>query len=132
MEKDMKMAAQMAIDEIEQLLPPMDYEEQTENAGRHHALNEYGLELFKAGVDWALAMLWRDPSELPQDCKELLIDDGFGNIHRCEKRGDYVEDLDDGLPLTNDEISQFISAETLKKTLDEGFSDKARRLMNSW
>ena len=126
MEKDMKMAAQMAIDEIEQFLPPMDYEEQTENAGRHHALNEYGMELFKAGVDWALAMLWRDPSELPQDCKELLIDDGCGTYHHCEKRGDYVEDLDDGLPLVNDEICQFISVETLKKTLKDGFCDKAR------
>ncbi len=127
METDMKMAAQGAIDLIEQTLPPMDYEEVTENAGRIHALNEYGLELFRSGVDWVLEMLWRDPSEAPDVCDEILIRDDHGRIHRCEKRGGYVEDKDDHLPLINDEIGEIISMESLKKTLDEGFYDKAKR-----
>lgn len=127
MEKDMKMAAQAAIDLIEQTLPPMDYEEVTENAGRIHALNEYGHEIFQKGVDWVLEMLWQDASEIPDTCEELLIRDDHGKIRRCKKHSDYVEDLDDGLPLLNDEICEFISIETLGKTLAEGLYDKAKR-----
>ncbi len=122
MEKDMKQAAYAEMDRIGS--------HETPYRGTVDELEVYEpddmVRMFQKGVEWALAMLWHDPSELPKNCKELLIDDGLGNLHRCEKRGDYVEDLDDGIPLINDEISQFISAETLKKTLDEGFSDKAR------
>ena len=127
MEKDMKMAAQAAIDLIEQTLPPMDYEEVTENAGRIHALNEYGHEIFQKGVDWVLEMLWQDASEIPDNCNCILIRDFLGKIRRCEKRGDYVEDLDDHLPLVKDEICEFISIESLGKTLAEGLYDKVKR-----
>jgi len=120
MEKDMKMAAQMAIDEIEQLLPPMDYNEETENAGRHHALNEYGLDLFKAGAKWALEMLWSDLTEAPEKSDGIIILDDRDEIRQCKKDGSYYEDKKDGLPMLNDEVCSFISIESLHKKLTEG------------
>lgn len=120
MEKEIKMAAQMAVDEIEQLLPPMDYEEVTENAGRHHALNEYGLDLFKAGAEWALKMLWSDLTEAPEKSDGILILDDREKIRICKKDGSYYQDKEDGLPMMNDEVCSFISIESLHKKLKEG------------
>ena len=119
----MKMAAQMTIDEIEQLLPPMDYEEQSENAGRHHALNEYGHDLFKAGVRWVLDMLWSDLAEVPDKSDGILILDDRGKIRQCKKDGCYYEDKADGLPLLEDEVCSFISIESLHKKLSAGLWD---------
>lgn len=120
MEKEIKMAAQMAVDEIEQLLPPMDYYEESENAGRHHALNEYGLYLFKAGAKWALEMLWSELTEAPDRSDGILILDDRDKIRLCKKYGSYYEDKKDGLPMMNDEVCSFISIESLHKKLKEG------------
>lgn len=119
METEVKMAAQMAVDKIEQLLPPMDYEEETENAGRHHALNEYGLDLFKAGAKWALEMLWSDPAEMPDVCQAILINSN-DKIRMCSKNCNYIEDRADGLPLLDGEVDSFIDSESLFRKLNEG------------
>lgn len=119
MEKDIKQAAQYAVDGIEMLLPPMDYYEESENAGRHHALNEYGLDLFKAGAEWALEMLWSDPAEIPDVCQAILIKSN-DKIRMCSKNGDYIEDRADGLPLLEGEVDSFIDSESLFRKLNEG------------
>lgn len=74
-----------------------------------------------------LEMLWQDASEIPDVCNNILIRDFLGKIRRCRKNGDYVEDLDDGLPLLHDDVCEFISIDSLKKKLENGFYDKARR-----
>lgn len=123
MEKDMKQAAYSELAKIES--------HTTLNKGTSDEIEVFEpddmLKMFRKGVDWVLEMLWQDASEIPDTCEELLIRDDHGKIRRCKKHSDYVEDLDDGLPLLNDEICEFISIETLGKTLAEGLYDKAKR-----
>lgn len=123
MEKDMKQAAYSELAKIES--------HTTLNKGTSDEIEVFEpddmLKMFRKGVDWVLEMLWQDASEIPDTCEELLIRDDHGKIRRCKKHCDYVEDLDDGLPLLNDEICEFISIETLGKTLAEGLYDKVKR-----
>ena len=119
MEKDMKQAAYSELVKIDM------------NKGTSDKVGVYKpddmVKMFRKGVDWVLEMLWYDASEIPDNCSCILIRDFLGKIRRCEKRGDYVEDLDDHLPLVKDEICEFISIESLGKTLAEGLYDKAKR-----
>lgn len=119
MEKDMKQAAYSELAKIDM------------NKGTSDKVGVYKsddmVKMFRKGVDWVLEMLWHDAREIPDTCEELLIRDDHGKIRRCKKHGDYVEDLDDGLPLFNDEICEFVSIESLGKTLAEGLYDKVKR-----
>ena len=68
--KKIEEAAQGAADLYEQDLPIMSYDEDTEVDGQHHFCQEFGAELFKDGVKWAinefLKGLWHDASEEPK------------------------------------------------------------------
>lgn len=68
--KKIEEAAQGAADLYEQDLPIMSYNEDTEVDGQHHFCQEFGAELFKDGVKWAinefLKSLCHPASEVPQ------------------------------------------------------------------
>ena len=63
-------AARRAADLYEQDLPIMSYNEDTEVDGQHHFCQEFGAELFKDGVKWAInefqKSLCHPASEVPQ------------------------------------------------------------------
>lgn len=67
--KKIEEAAHGAADLYEQDLPIMSYNEDTEVDGQHHFCQEFGAELFKDGVKWAinefLKDLWHPASEKP-------------------------------------------------------------------
>ncbi len=69
-DKKIEKAARGAADLYEQDLPLMSYNEDTEVDGQHHFCQEFGAELFKDGVKWAinefLNSLWHPASEKPQ------------------------------------------------------------------
>lgn len=68
--KKIEEAAQGAADLYEQDLPIMSYNEDTEVDGQHHFCQEFGAELFKDGVKWAInefmKSLCHPASEVPQ------------------------------------------------------------------
>lgn len=53
-DKKIDEAARGAADLYEQDLPMMSYDEDTEVDGQHHFCQEFGAELFKDGVKWAI------------------------------------------------------------------------------
>ena len=59
-DKKIEEAARGAADLYEQDLPIMSYEENTEVDGQHHFCQEFGAELFKDGVHWAINELLKD------------------------------------------------------------------------
>ena len=88
--KKIEEAAQGAADLYEQDLPIMSYNEDTEVDGQHHFCQEFGAELFKDGVKWAinefLKGLWHDASEEPDVRHKTII---------ClYKDGDICQDYD--------------------------------------
>lgn len=76
-EKKIEEAAQGAADLYEQDLPIMSYEEDTEVDGQHHFCQEFGAELFKDGVNWAinefLKDLWHQTDEKPEKNRTCLV-----------------------------------------------------------
>lgn len=62
----------------EQDLPIMSYYEDTEVDGQHHFCQEFGAELFKDGVKWAIEQflkdLWHPASEEPREFAEVLAE----------------------------------------------------------
>lgn len=70
-DKKIEVAAREAADLYEQNLPIMSYNEDTEVDGQHHFCQEFGAELFKEGVKWAinefLKDLWHPTSEVPRN-----------------------------------------------------------------
>lgn len=81
--KKIEEAAQGAADLYEQDLPIMSYYEDTEVDGQHHFCQEFGAELFKDGVQWAinefLKDLWHPADEEPNKSKSDIITLGFDN-----------------------------------------------------
>lgn len=81
-EKKIEEAAQGAADLYEQDLPTMSYNEDTEVDGQHHFCQEFGAELFKDGVNWAinefLKNLWHPASEEPKYDKQITYIWGNG------------------------------------------------------
>ena len=84
-DKKIEEAARGAADLYEQDLPIMSYDEDKEIDGQHHFCQEFGAELFKDGVKWAinefLKDLWHPISEEPVKDKPFLYQtlyDGFG------------------------------------------------------
>lgn len=77
-EKKIEEAAKGAADLYEQDLPVMSYYEDTEVDGQHHFCQEFGAELFKDGVQWAinefLKDLWHPASEAPDLDKRILYE----------------------------------------------------------
>lgn len=77
-DKKIEEAAQGAADLYEQDLPVMSYNEDTEVDGQHHFCQEFGAELFKDGVKWAinefLKDLWHPASEEPIESAEVLAE----------------------------------------------------------
>ena len=82
-EKKIEEAARGAADLYEQDLPIMSYNEDTEVDGQHHFCQEFGAELFKDGVNWALEQflkdLWHPNTEEPDKSKSDIITLGFDN-----------------------------------------------------
>lgn len=76
-DKKIEEAARGAADLYEQDLPIMSYDEDTEVDGQHHFCQEFGAELFKDGVKWAinefLKGLWHDASKVPKERNENII-----------------------------------------------------------
>lgn len=87
--KKIEEAAQGAADLYEQDLPIMSYNEDTEVDGQHHFCQEFGAELFKDGVKWAinefLKSLCHPASEVPQIGRGRVlvysIDCGYRNFY---------------------------------------------------
>lgn len=77
-EKKIEEAAKGAADLYEQDLPIMSYYEDTEVDGQHHFCQEFGAELFKDGVKWAIEQflkdLWHPASEEPREFAEVLAE----------------------------------------------------------
>ena len=88
-EKKIEKAARGAADLYEQDLPIMSYYEDTEVDGQHHFCQEFGAELFKDGVQWAinefLKDLWHPANEEPERNKKLLGYDIDGYSIYCWK-----------------------------------------------
>lgn len=82
-EKKIEEAARGAADLYEQDLPIMSFYEDTEVDGQHHFCQEFGAELFKEGVRWAinefLKDLWHPNTEEPDKSKSDIITLGFDN-----------------------------------------------------
>lgn len=80
-DKKIEGAARGAADLYEQDLPLMSYNEDTEVDGQHHFCQEFGAELFKDGVKWAinefLKDLWHSNTEEPDKSKSDIITLGF-------------------------------------------------------
>lgn len=76
--KKIEEAAQGAADLYEQDLPIMSYYEDTEVDGQHHFCQEFGAELFKDGVNWAIKQfledLWHPAIEAPDLDKRILYE----------------------------------------------------------
>ena len=85
-DKKIEEAAQGAADLYEQDLPVMSYYEDTEVDGQHHFCQEFGAELFKDGVKWAinefLKNLWHQKDEEPEGYDEwILLHYNVGNYY---------------------------------------------------
>ena len=86
-EKKIEETAQRAADLYEQDLPLMSYNEDTEVDGQHHFCQEFGAELFKDGVKWAinefLKDLWHDVFEehIPRGKKVIVEYTSKGGIY---------------------------------------------------
>ena len=98
-EKKIEEAAKGAADLYEQDLPTMSYYEDTEVDGQHHFCQEFGAELFKDGVQWAiqefLKDLWHPASEEPDVRHKTIIclyDDG--NISQDNEVYDVATEYD--------------------------------------
>lgn len=82
-EKKIEETARGAADLYEQDLPTMSYYEDTEVDGQHHFCQEFGAELFKDGVKWAIEQflkdLWHPNTEEPDKSKSDIITLGFDN-----------------------------------------------------
>lgn len=76
-DKEIEEAAQGAADLYEQDLPVMSYNGDIEVDGQHHFCQEFGAELFKDGVKWAInefiKNLWHPASEEPEKNRRCLI-----------------------------------------------------------
>lgn len=87
--KKIEEAAQGAADLYEQDLPIMSYNEDTEVDGQHHFCQEFGAELFKDGVKWAInefpKSLCHHASEVPQIGRGRILaysrDCGYRNLY---------------------------------------------------
>lgn len=85
-DKKIDEAARGAADLYEQDLPMMSYDEDTEVDGQHHFCQEFGAELFKDGVKWAInefiKNLWHPASEEPKRHSYIMFkttnNNGFG------------------------------------------------------
>lgn len=91
--KKIEEAAQGAADLYEQDLPIMSYEEDTEVDGQHHFCQEFGAELFKDGVNWAIEQflkdLWHPIKEKPKKMSIFLyqtVNKEFGMRMIVEER----------------------------------------------
>lgn len=98
-DKKIEEAAKGAADLYEQDLPIMSYYGDTEVDGQHHFCQEFGAELFKDGVQWAiqefLKDLWHPASEEPDVRHKTIIclyDDG--NISQDNEVYDVATEYD--------------------------------------
>lgn len=70
---------QIATDYIEDLLSDnIDYgsvnnEEDNYEAGRVHALDEFGADIFKAGAQWRINSVWHDNTILPKLGEYIVV-----------------------------------------------------------
>lgn len=90
-DKKIEEAAQGAADLYEQDLPVMSYNGDTEVDGQHHFCQEFGAELFKDGVKWAinefLKNLWHSYDEVPtRKDKDILQ---FFEDYSADSEDDY-------------------------------------------
>lgn len=80
-DKKIEEAAVGAADLYEQDLPMMSYYEDTEVDGQHHFCQEFGAELFKGGVKWAinefLKNLWHPASKVPEIGRVIIMENHY-------------------------------------------------------
>lgn len=93
-DKKIEEAARGAADLYEQDLPIMSYDEDTEVDGQHHFCQEFGAELFKDGVKWAinefLKDLWHQTEEQPEGYDEwILLHYNVGNFYSLAQVKDF-------------------------------------------
>ena len=93
-DKKIEEAARGAADLYEQDLPIMSYDEDTEVDGQHHFCQEFGAELFKDGVKWAinefLKDLWHQTEEQPEGYDEwILLHYNVGNYYSLAQVKDF-------------------------------------------
>ena len=96
-EKKLEEAAKGAADLYEQDLPIMSYYEDTEVDGQHHFCQEFGAELFKDGVQWAINEFLKDlvhpASEVPRNDNGKVL--AFSKVNRNIKLYDMDDSLDE-------------------------------------
>lgn len=96
-EKKIEEAAQGAADLYEQDLPIMSYYEDTEVDGQHHFCQEFGTELFKDGVQWAINEFLNDlrhpAEEIPRNDNGKIL--AFSKVNRNIKLYDMNDSLDE-------------------------------------
>lgn len=71
-------------------------EEDNYEAGRNHALYEFGADIFKAGVEWCTNSVWHDASEQPKRNKVYLVQmgkDDFDTFYDSENWKSFSKDL---------------------------------------
>lgn len=73
-------------------------EEDNYEAGRNHALYEFGADIFKTGVEWCTNSVWHDANEKPSGLFLILMDNEEGwllgtRTGNTTKRWAYVNDL---------------------------------------
>lgn len=93
-DKKTEEAARGAADLYEQDLPIMSYDEDTEVDGQHHFCQEFGAELFKDGVKWAinefLKDFWHQTDEQPEGYDEwILLHYNVGNYYSLAQVKDF-------------------------------------------
>ena len=93
-DKKIEEAARGTADLYEQDLPIMSYDEDTEVDGQHHFCQEFGAELFKDGVKWAinefLKDLWHQTEEQPEGYDEwILLHYNVGNYYSLAQVKDF-------------------------------------------
>lgn len=96
-EKKIEEAAKGAADLYEQDLPIMSYYEDTEVDGQHHFCQEFGAELFKDGVQWAINEFLKDlrhpVEEIPRNDNGKIL--AFSKVNRNIKLYDMNDSLDE-------------------------------------
>lgn len=96
-EKKIEEAAKGAADLYEQDLPIMSYNEDTEVDGQHHFCQEFGAELFKDGVQWAINEFLKDlrhpVEEIPRNDNGKIL--AFSKVNRNIKLYDMNDSLDE-------------------------------------
>lgn len=58
----------------------INHEEDNYEAGRNHALFEFGTGIFKDGAAWRINSVWHDVNEIPEDGRIIVLLGKYGTM----------------------------------------------------